>query len=139
MFVLRAVFWLTIIAFILPVAAGGRSDSPPIVHDANYRDGYTGNQVLVQTRADEPEVHARDLLLMAAQSANDLLGFCDRNPDVCVKSRAIAWYVGQQTLYYGGQAVSWLAARINGGGADEVADEAAGRQTPRTPERLAGA
>ena len=135
MFVLRAVFWLTIIAFILPVAAGGRSGSPAILHDASYGSDHAGEPAL----ADEPDVTARDLLLIAAQSANDLLGFCDRNPDVCTKSRIVAQYVGRQTLYYGGQAVTWLAARINGEETAPAEAVSTAPRLPRTPERLTGA
>lgn len=111
MFILRAAFWLTVIAFILPVASSIQLPSAR-VHDAAYSVNADGSAEQT-AHVSEPEVGAGDLLTIVARSAEDLFGFCERNPDVCAKSRAVAARVVDQTLHYGGRAITWLAARVN--------------------------
>tara|TARA_R110000824_G_scaffold366730_2_gene555710 strand:+ start:241679 stop:242023 length:345 start_codon:yes stop_codon:yes gene_type:complete len=57
------------------------------------------------------DVDAGEMLSLAAQSAGDVLGFCDRNPDVCSRGGAIVAHVARQGSYYGGQAFLWLTEK----------------------------
>ena len=127
MFILRAAFWLTVIAFILPVASSIQLPSAR-VHDVAYsvNESAAAEQ---PAQASGPEVGAGDLVTIVARSAEDLFGFCERNPDVCAKSRAVAARVIDQTVHYGGRAITWLAARVT----DQEATPASAFEAPSMP------
>ena len=81
-FVLRAAFWL-----------GG-------IVPAGY-----------EAAATEDDIDAGEALALAARSAQDVMGFCGRNPEVCEKSHAIAGHVMRQTTHYGSLAIVWLTEK----------------------------
>lgn len=103
-FILRAAFWLTALAFLLP-AAGYESTPQPA-----GMDGFSSAAYATGGPAPQPsdEIGAGEALTLAARSAQDVMGFCDRNPDICDKSHAIVGHVVRQTAYYGGMALTWL-------------------------------
>ncbi|ABS62501.1 hypothetical protein Plav_0878 [Parvibaculum lavamentivorans DS-1] len=104
-FILRAAFWLTVMAFLLPAA--GYESAPQAAGMAGY-----ANAALVegQPPADN-DIGATEALTLAARSAQDVMGFCGRNPDICEKSHAVVGHVLRQTAYYGGQALVWLTEK----------------------------
>ncbi|MES1991048.1 MAG: DUF5330 domain-containing protein [Pseudomonadota bacterium] len=99
-FILRAAFWLTVLAFLLPTggpqvaAHDGKGGAMP----ASFTDG----------QQPDADINAGEMLGLAAQSAGDVLGFCDRNPDVCKRGGAIVGHIARQSSYYGAQAFLWL-------------------------------
>lgn len=107
-FVLRAAFWLTVMAFLLP-AAGYESTPQPAAFDGGYSNAaYTGG---TPTLPPENDIGAGEALAIAARSAQDVMGFCGRNPDVCEKSHAIAGHVVRQATHYGSWAIVWLTEK----------------------------
>ncbi|MFZ3032601.1 MAG: DUF5330 domain-containing protein [Parvibaculum sp.] len=105
-FILRAAFWLTVLAFLLPT--GG--------NQATAQNDQTG--MVVPTAYDESgaampnnDVDAGEMLSLAAQSAGDMMGFCDRNPQVCSRGSAIVAHVARQGSYYGSKAFLWLTEK----------------------------
>jgi len=57
------------------------------------------------------DINAGEMLGLAAQSAGDVLGFCDRNPDVCKRGGAVVGHIARQGSYYGAQAFLWLTEK----------------------------
>ena len=106
-FILRAAFWLTVLAFLLP-AAGYETTPQPAGMDGFSSAAFTSAGPAPQT-ADE--IGAGEALTLAARSAQDVMGFCDRNPDICDKSHAIVGHVVRQTAHYGGMALTWLTEK----------------------------
>ncbi|MCF8470539.1 MAG: DUF5330 domain-containing protein [Parvibaculum sp.] len=119
-FILRAAFWLTVLAFLLPVA--GYESTPQPVGPAGFTHAaYTGAQPAPATPGD---IGAGEALAIAARSAQDVMGFCGRNPDICDKGQAIVSHVMRQTVYYGGQAFVWLSEKAREQQDDNPADTA---------------
>lgn len=115
-FLLRAAFWITVLAFLLP-SAGNLTAS----HTPQAPTGFT-NATLANAEPDakaEPEMDAGEALTLAAKSAEDVLGFCDRNPEVCDRSSAVINHVINQTAYYGGQVFVWLTDKARETTADD--------------------
>ena len=106
-FVLRAAFWLTVLAFLLPSAEDeGTPQTAALagnIHQAAYHEGAPPR--------DDTDIGAGDALALAARSAQDGMGFCSRNPEVCEKSHAIAGHIVRQTTYYGSMAVVWVTEK----------------------------
>ncbi len=100
-FILRAAFWLTVLAFLLPAAGYETTPQPAGM------DGFSNAAYVSDATASE-EIGAGEALTLAARSAQDVMGFCDRNPDICDKGHAIVGHVARQTAYYGGMALTWL-------------------------------
>ena len=69
MFFLRVVFWLSIVVILLP---------------ADEETGVT------------PRIVVGNAILAAKASVTDLSGFCDRNPDLCITSRAAVEAISQK-------------------------------------------
>ncbi|PKQ01564.1 MAG: hypothetical protein CVT73_22800, partial [Alphaproteobacteria bacterium HGW-Alphaproteobacteria-12] len=69
---------------------------------------YSGEEPAPPARDD---IGAGEALAIAARSAQDVMGFCGRNPDICDKGQAIVSHVVRQTVYYGGQAFVWLSEK----------------------------
>lgn len=105
-FILRAAFWLTVLAFLLPTAGMQATAQNETGNDA-IPTAYTQDAA----NAAVDDVDAGEMLSLAAQSAGDVLGFCDRNPDVCSRGGAIVAHVARQGSYYGGQAFLWLTEK----------------------------
>lgn len=130
-FILRAAFWLTVLAFLLPTAGQqvAAQSSATGVMPVGYSDG-----------APVDDVDAGEMMSLAAQSAGDVLGFCDRNPQVCSRGGAIVSHVARQGSYYGAQAFLWLTEKARDtqkAGLETMAAEAAPR--PMAKKTLAGA
>lgn len=106
-FVLRAAFWLTVLAFLLPSAEDeGAPQTAALagdIYQAAYHDG--------APPAEDTDIGAGDALALAARSAQDVMGFCDRNPEVCEKGHAIAGHIIRQTTYYGSMAIVWVTEK----------------------------
>jgi hypothetical protein len=99
-FILRAAFWLTVLAFLLP-AAGDETATASA-------GGFTAASLGAPSNPAAAEMGAGEALTMAARSAQDVMGFCGRNPDVCARSHEIVGHVIRQTTHYGGMALVWL-------------------------------
>mgnify|MGYP003639903998 CR=1 FL=1 len=124
-FILRAAFWLTVLAFLLPTA--GPQSTAQNGNGGAIPASYTG-----ETTTDD--IGAGEMLSLAAQSAGDVLGFCDRNPQVCSRGNAVAGHIARQGSYYGAQAFLWLtekARETQNSGPEATAAEA----MPRPPAR----
>lgn len=104
-FILRAAFWLTVLAFLLP-AAGYETDPQPA-----GTGGYSAASLVTGGAPPGEDIGAGEALTLAARSAQDVMGFCDRNPDICAKSNAIASHVVRQTAHYGSMALTWLTEK----------------------------
>ena len=102
-FILRAAFWLTVLSFLLPTAGFQATAQNGSATPAAYRTASDASA------ADE--VDAGEMLSLAAQSAGDVLGFCDRNPQVCERGHAVVAHVARQGAYYGSQAFLWLTEK----------------------------
>jgi hypothetical protein len=107
-FILRAAFWLTVLAFLLPAAGyeitPSKADSGAGATPATY---VTGGE----TTAPATDIDAGEMLTLAARSAQDVMGFCGRNPAVCERSHAVVAHVARQSAYYGGQLLLWLTEK----------------------------
>jgi hypothetical protein len=106
-FILRAAFWLTVLAFLLP--AVGYEIAPK--GNASAQAGGMQSATLNAddlTAEPQSDISATEALGLAAKSAKDAMGFCDRNPDVCERGGAIASHVIQQSAYYGSRLFLWL-------------------------------
>jgi len=101
-FILRAAFWLTVLAFLLPAA---NDDATARTASAG---GYTAASLGGPSEPAAPQMGAGEALTMAARSAQDVMGFCGRNPDICARSHDILGHVMRQTTHYGGMALVWL-------------------------------
>ncbi len=125
-FILRAAFWLTVLAFLLPTAGQqttAQNSNGGGAIPASYTD---------ETPADD--IGAGEMLSLAAQSAGDMLGFCDRNPQVCSRGNAVLGHIARQGSYYGAQAFLWLtekARETQNAGPDAMAADA----MPRLPAK----
>lgn len=102
-FILRAAFWLTVLAFLLPTA-GVQATAQNGPANGAIPASYVNGQPL-------DDVNAGEMLSLAAQSAGDVLGFCDRNPQVCSRGSAILAHVARQGSYYGSQAFLWMTEK----------------------------
>lgn len=132
-FILRAAFWLTVLAFLLPTAgfqATAQNGQTSGAIPASYVNGQSAD-----------DVNAGEMLSLAAQSAGDVLGFCDRNPQVCSRGSAILAHVARQGSYYGSQAFLWLTekAREQQQEARPIAKAADAAPYPFSKTHLAGA
>ena len=106
-FLLRAAFWITVLAFLLP-SAGNLANTQSSQPGSGYTNtALTGTEPAGQAQANS-DMDAGEALNLAAKSAEDVLGFCDRNPDVCSKSGAVVQHVIDQTAYYGSRLFLWL-------------------------------
>lgn len=127
-FVLRAAFWLTVMAFLLP-AAGYESTPQSAAYDGGYSNAaFTGGSPALPP---ENDIGAGEALAIAARSAQDVMGFCGRNPDICEKSHAIVGHVVRQTTYYGSKAVVWLTEKARERQQDST--DASGSRTVARP------
>lgn len=138
-FILRAAFWLTVLAFLLPAA--GYQGSPGAgaggVSNATYVEGQPGAE------ARQPDIGAGEMLSLAARSAQDVMGFCGRNADVCERSHAVVAHVANQTAFYGSKLFLWLTEKAREEAASQT-EPAAAVIAPPVPRplhqaRLAGA
>ncbi|MBX3508558.1 MAG: DUF5330 domain-containing protein [Parvibaculum sp.] len=125
-FVLRAAFWLTVLAFLLPAPE----------HEGAAQAAARNGGVLpagFEAAAIENEIGAGEALALAARSAQDVMGFCGRNPEVCEKSSAIAGHVMRQTTHYGSLAIVWLTEKAKEY-QQEAPAEAMGARTVARPQ-----
>ena len=109
-FILRAAFWLTVLAFLLP-AAGFEITPKGASASAGGMQSATLDAGDISAAPDanaKPDISATEALSLAARSAQDAMGFCDRNPDVCERSGAVINRVIKQGAYYGSRLFLWL-------------------------------
>lgn len=138
-FILRAAFWLTVLAFLLPAAGYEGSPTPTDAAGASlaaYRPSEGG---VAEAAAD---IDAGEMLSLAARSAQDMMGFCGRNPEVCERGHAAVAHVGRQAALYGGKLFLWLTEKAReqqGKAADPAAMSAAPPPRAAQLPRLAGA
>ena len=123
-FILRAAFWLTVLAFLLPT--GG--------NQATAQNNHKGGAIpaTFTTQAPVDDVNAGEMLSLAARSAGDVMGFCHRNPDICDRGSAVVSHVVHQGSYYGSMAFLWLSEKARK--TQEASPEAnAANMETRTP------
>lgn len=123
-FILRAAFWLTVLAFLLPTA-GQQATAQSIKSGGAMPASYTNE-------APADDIGAGEMLSLAAQSAGDVLGFCDRNPQVCSRGNAVVGHIARQGSYYGAQAFLWLTEKARET-QNTGPEAAAGEPMPRLP------
>ena len=104
MFLIRATFWLALAAFVLPQIAGGLDTR------SNKGDGNASSAQSQQASAAAPDTSA--LFSAAMSSAEDLAGFCDRNPDTCATASATFAHMIENTAHYGGIALDWAVTNL---------------------------
>lgn len=135
-FILRAAFWLTVLAFLLPAAGYETTpQSGPGFASAAYVEGEA-------PLAPADDMGPGEALAIAARSAQDVMGFCDRNPDICERSHAIVGHVVRQTAHYGGQALIWLTEKAREQQQDSTTTAASQRTAIRpdaVPAHMTGA
>jgi hypothetical protein len=133
-FILRAAFWLTVLAFLLPAAGYEVSPGKSGTGGATPASYVTGEE----TTGAAADVDAGEMLTLAARSAQDVMGFCGRNPAVCERSHAVVAHVVRQSAYYGGQLLLWLTEKAR---EQQNAEDTPPAATPshKHPARLAGA
>lgn len=134
-FILRAAFWLTVLAFLLPAAGYDASPMPAGASLAAYR---TGESPAAEAGSD---IDAGEMLSLAARSAQDMMGFCGRNPDICDRGHAVVAHVGRQAAFYGSKLFLWLTEKAREQQGETAASAASATLPPRValPPRLAGA
>ncbi|MDR3497776.1 MAG: DUF5330 domain-containing protein [Parvibaculum sp.] len=135
-FILRAAFWLTVLAFLLPAA--GYEISPT---KARAQGGATSAAYVTgeETASAPPDIDAGEMLTLAAKSAQDVMGFCGRNPAVCERGHAVVAHVARQSAYYGGQLLLWLTEKAKEQQKDAETASAIAPPRPTHQARLAGA
>lgn len=137
-FILRAAFWLTVLAFLLPAAGHETSPTPSDAAGASlaaYRSVESG------AAGTTSDIDAGEMLSLAARSAQDMMGFCGRNPEVCDRGHAVVAHVGRQAAFYGGKLFLWLTEKAREQQGDMAGPAASVAPPPRAaqPPRLAGA
>ncbi len=85
MTIIRTAFWLTIIVFLLPTGKKG-----DVEHDS--------------------KVSLNSAVSAATQTAGDLAGFCQRNPDVCATGKAAMHDFGVKAKYGAQKVMEWAAS-----------------------------
>ncbi len=100
MFLVRIAFWVTVVALLLP--------SPPPAPSTDGMAGAAMTASLSDERAEE-QLNLTDVAGAAMTSANDVLSFCDRNPQTCETGWTIAVHVQRQIKHYGALALDWVA------------------------------
>ena len=125
-FILRAAFWLTVLAFLLP-AAGYETDPQPA-----GMEGYSAAALVTGATPPTEDIGAGEALTLSARSALVVMGFCVRNRDFWGLRHAIVGDVVGQTAHYGGMALTWLTekAREHKQGAAAGSQPAAIRPAP---------
>ncbi|AWZ00013.1 hypothetical protein RHODOSMS8_00459 [Rhodobiaceae bacterium] len=61
----------------------------------------------------EEQLNLTDVAGAAMASADDVLSFCDRNPQTCETGWTIAVHVQAQVKHYGALALDWVATQQN--------------------------
>lgn len=99
MFILRIVFWVAVVALLLPTAPGV---SP---------SGGDTAQAAVGTNEDVT-FDAGAAVNMAVSTGSDVLSFCERNEAVCNMVTTAGGHVVNQLIYYTGEAMSWATQAL---------------------------
>ncbi len=100
MFLVRLAVWVTVVALLLP--------SPDATTPA---DGTSGVPIAASFSDErvEDELNLADVASAAMASADDVLSFCDRNPQTCDTAWTTAIHVQRQIKHYGALAFDWIA------------------------------
>lgn len=107
MFLIRATFWLALAAFVLPQIASGLD-----THSNNVERAASSSQRPLDQHASTAGPNTGDLFSAAISSAEDLAGFCDRNPDTCATASASFSHMIDNTVHYGGIALDWAVTNL---------------------------
>ncbi len=104
MFLVRIAFWVTVVALLLPSPDSATPDS-----------GITGAPMAASFSDErvEEQLNLTDVAGAAMASADDVLSFCDRNPQTCETGWTIAVHVQAQVKHYGALALDWVATQQN--------------------------
>ncbi|WP_292893206.1 MULTISPECIES: DUF5330 domain-containing protein [unclassified Nitratireductor] len=70
-FIIRSIFWLSLVLLLLPIGGTGSQDS-----------------------AETPQVGALQALGAAREAITDMVGICERKPEVCATGRAALQTIG---------------------------------------------
>ena len=71
-FIIRSIFWLSLVLLLLPIGGTGGQDS-----------------------AETPQVGALQALGAAREAITDMIGICERKPEVCATGRAALTRAGE--------------------------------------------
>ncbi len=104
MFLVRIAFWVTVVALLLP--------SPDSATPSNGITGAPMTASFSDERVDE-QLNLTDVAGAAMASADDVLSFCDRNPQTCDTAWTIGVHVQAQVKHYGALALDWVATQQN--------------------------
>lgn len=104
MFLVRIAFWVTVVALLLPSPDSGPSDKG--ISGAPMTASFSDGRV-------EEQLNLTDVAGAAMASADDVLSFCDRNPQTCETGWTIAVHVQAQVKHYGALALEWVATQQN--------------------------
>lgn len=104
MFLVRIAFWVTVVALLLPSPDSATPDR-----------GITGAPMAASFSDErvEEQLNLTDVAGAAMASADDVLSFCDRNPQTCETGWTIAVHVQAQVKHYGALALDWVATQQN--------------------------
>lgn len=104
MFLVRIAFWVTVVALLLPSPDSATPDN-----------GITGAPMAASFSDErvEEQLNLTDVAGAAMASADDVLSFCDRNPQTCETGWTIAVHVQAQVKHYGALALDWVATQQN--------------------------
>ncbi len=91
MFLVRVLFWIAVVAMLLPTAP-----------DTSSTDG----SALVASAPAARPLDAGNAINVATSTGSDVLGFCERNPAVCETAASAGLHVVNQVVYYSGEALS---------------------------------
>ena len=100
MLILRVVFWLAIIAMILPAAPGVSPQQSGVA------------QAAAVTPATTDAFDAGDAVSIVVSTGSDVLSFCERNEAVCDTAVSAGAHVVDQVIFYSGEALSWATQEL---------------------------
>lgn len=107
MFLIRATFWLVLAAFVLPQIASGLDGRSRIADQEA-----SGSPLSSDQYASAPAPDTGALFSAALSSAEDIAGFCGRNPDTCKTASTSFAHMLDNTVHYGGIALDWAVNNL---------------------------
>ncbi|MBV1885591.1 MAG: DUF5330 domain-containing protein [Parvibaculaceae bacterium] len=107
MFLIRATFWLALAAFVLPQIASGLN---AVSRGTDQEASPPQSSGVQRASTNAPDTVA--LFSAAVSSAEDLAGFCGRNPDTCATASATFAHMIDNTAHYGGIALDWAVTNL---------------------------
>lgn len=110
MSLVKIAFWVTVVALLLP-----SPDSATPLQGIAGAEGIAGTPLAASLNNEraEQQLNLTDVAGAAMASADDVLSFCDRNPQTCDTAWTIAIHVQAQVKHYGALALDWAASQQN--------------------------